>query len=710
MQAQAVKAQKRARVALVLEGDAALGLAHIGVLEWLEANRIPVDLIAGASMGGLIGGFYSAGHSPAEIREIARSADWAMLLGGAGFADLSYRRKEDKLAFPNRIELGVKNGLVLPAGINEGHQIGLMLSRLTLGYPALKSFDELPTPFRCVSGDLVSGTTKVWDSGPLNEALRSTMSIPGIFSPVRKDKGIYVDGGLLNNLPVDVVKKIGADVIIAVHLSKGPVDPKQINSLSEVLRRSITVMIGADEMRTIQLADVVLVADLAPFGTSDYSRNQEIIATGTAAAEAKANVLRRFALDEAGYAEYRNERAARTRKAPDSFRTVSVVGTTKKTGEAVAEKLTAVIENDPTLEKFERELTKIVGLGRYASMQYRQTGSTAAPGVEVLVAPKATGPIVVNPAVVINGGDSDNTRFSIGSRITWLDIWGYRSEWRNDVWVGSHFGVSSEIYKPIRPNSRFFIAPRLYVDSNPFDFYRSGDRVAAYRLRQQGLALDAGVQPNRFSELRLGYNLNWIKANLRLGSPELGAISLRRDAVTLRYNYEGQDDAVVGRRGVRINTRAEYYPNLGNNFGGYTLAEGRLQNLIPISKQDSLLLSLAGGGTVGPLRSSFFSFPLGGPQRLGAYGFNEILARNYTLGTVGILHELKSQPSLFGNKVFLTGFVQGARARDFADDIRYPVNATGGIVFKTLVGPIFVGGSIGDTGHRKWFFGLGRFF
>ena len=160
LDAQTPNLKKRPRMGLALEGGAALGFAHIGVLEWLEANRIPADMVAGTSMG--------VGYTPKEIRAIASDTDWQMLVGeDISFRDMSYRRKEDRIAFPNRLELGLKGGLNLPAGFNDGHQIGLMLSRLTLGYPSLKSFDELPTPFRCVSVDLVSGAGKVWDSGLL---------------------------------------------------------------------------------------------------------------------------------------------------------------------------------------------------------------------------------------------------------------------------------------------------------------------------------------------------------------------------------------------------------------------------------------------------------------------------------------------------------------------------------------------------------------
>lgn len=693
--------QKRPKIALVFEGGAALGFAHVGVLEWLEANRIPIDQIAGTSMGGLIGGLYAAGYTPAEIQKIASEADWPALLGGESrFRDMAYRRKEDRLAFPNRIELGVSKGLQLPAGFNEGHAIGLMLSRLTLGYPALKSFDEMPTPFRCVSADLVSGKSKVWSSGLLNEALRSTMSIPAVFSPVRKDGGIYVDGGLLDNLPVDVARQMGADLVIAVHLSKGPVDPKAIGSMVEVLGRSISVVIGAAEMRTITQADVVLVAELGKYSTTDYTKSAEIVAIGKQAAELKANVLRRFALDPKDYEDFQRARMSKVRKAPtEPPNFVSVLGADASVRQRLADL------DDP--KELESELTKIVGLGRFASLRYQQAIKDGKSGLEVTATPKPGGPIFLSPGVEINGVDSTDTRFSLGARITWLDLWGFRSELRSDVWFGARFGASSELYKPVTPNSRFFIAPRVYVDSNPFDLYLLGQPISNYRLRQQGAAMDTGIAINRFSELRLGYQFNWYKANQRIGLPipQLSTIGFRRDALAMRYSYEGQDDAIVARRGVRLRARAEYYPSFG-----YSLSELNTSFALPISKQNSLITGFSGGSIFGPLSSSLLTFTLGGPQRLGAYGINEILARNYAIGTVGILHEIKSQPSLFGSKVFVTGFVQGARTYDLFRDLRYPVNATGSVVLRTLVGPVFLGGSLGDRGNRKWFFGVGRLF
>lgn len=199
----------RPRIGLVLEGGGALGFAHIGAIEYLEEHHIPIDLVAGTSMGGLVGGLYASGSSPAEIRALIDKIDWpSVLSGGTGFQDLSYRRKEDHVAYPNRLEFGIKKrSIALPGGLNSGHQVGLIFDESFLPYYDLKDFDGLPTPFRCVATDMTTGREKVFDRGSLSQALRATMSIPGLFAPAIIDGHTYTDGGALDNLPVAAAKR-----------------------------------------------------------------------------------------------------------------------------------------------------------------------------------------------------------------------------------------------------------------------------------------------------------------------------------------------------------------------------------------------------------------------------------------------------------------------------------------------------------------------
>src|SRR5690349_12049926 len=235
----------RLKIGVALEGGGALGLAHIGVLQWFEEQHVPVDYIAGTSMGGLVGGFYASGVSPTDMKSLIERLDWdAILRDRTPYQDLSFLRKQDQRAYPNSLVLGLRKGLYLPAGLNAGHQIGLLIDRETLPYFGLRSFDDLPVPFRCVATDLVSTKQFVFKDGSLAEALRATMSIPGAFSPVDDGQHVYVDGGLVNNLPTDVVRQMGADIVIAVHLETQPAEASDIQSLVSVLEQSVRVVVS----------------------------------------------------------------------------------------------------------------------------------------------------------------------------------------------------------------------------------------------------------------------------------------------------------------------------------------------------------------------------------------------------------------------------------------------------------------------------------
>jgi NTE family protein len=303
-------AKHRLKIGVALEGGGALGLAHVGVLQWFDEHHIPIDYVAGTSMGGLVGGFYATGMSTADLRQLIEHTNWDLMLSGqTDYQDLSFRRKEDQRAYPNVILLGLRNGLSIPAGLNAGHQIGQLIDRETLPYYALTSFDNLPVPFRCVATDLVSGKAVVFQNGPLSEALRASMSIPGAFTPVYAGKQVFVDGGLLNSLPTDVARQMGADIVIAVHLETQAVEPKDLKSLFSVLQQSVRVVVGESELRGLAHADIVVSVPLQAYDSTDYTKNHEIMQKGYDAAGDKSKMLGPFALDDPGWQEYEQERA-----------------------------------------------------------------------------------------------------------------------------------------------------------------------------------------------------------------------------------------------------------------------------------------------------------------------------------------------------------------------------------------------------------------
>ncbi len=308
---------KHPKLGLVLEGGGALGLAHIGVITWMEEHRIPVSYVAGTSMGVLVGGFYATGLSPAEVRELIDGIDWDQVLSGVTpFRDLSYRRKQDAREVPGQLEFGLRGGLQFPSGFNTGQEVNLVLDSVALPYSELPSFNDLPIPFACVASDLVSGKPHVFRDGSLALAMRSTMSLPGIFTPVRSGKHLYADGFLLDNLPIDVAKEMGAEVTLGIHLETAPMDPNTNLSSFGVLGQSISVMSAVNVIHSMEQADLLVTVPLQKYTTLDYNKADAIIKVGYDAAASKATVLSAFSVSEAEWEEYLAKRNARRRTAP----------------------------------------------------------------------------------------------------------------------------------------------------------------------------------------------------------------------------------------------------------------------------------------------------------------------------------------------------------------------------------------------------------
>jgi NTE family protein len=249
--------QKRPRIALVLDAGGALGLAHVGVIQWMEEHHIPVDYVAGTSMGGLVGGAYATGMNSTELKKLVGSIDWAntVFSGEPAYRDLTFRLKEDQRAYPSTVELGLNHGLRMPSGLNSGVNVDRVIASFALPYSSVRNFDQLPIPFRCVATDLNSGQMHVFKDGVLGEALRATMSIPAAFEPVRIENRLFVDGTLLDPLPTDVARQMGADVVVAVYL-ESYVKDKTPQSPFGALIRSLEAITLNNEQRGMAGADL----------------------------------------------------------------------------------------------------------------------------------------------------------------------------------------------------------------------------------------------------------------------------------------------------------------------------------------------------------------------------------------------------------------------------------------------------------------------
>jgi NTE family protein len=588
--------------------------------------------------------------------------------------------------------------------------VGLILDRVGLPYSEMASFDELPIPFRCVATDLVSEAPYVFDHGSLSSAMRASMSLPAFFTPVRDGRHLFVDGGLLDNLPVDVARNMGADIVIAVHLKTASLDPKTSLSSVGVLQRSASVSIAVNELRSMEKADILLTADLERFDTTDYTQVDKVEAEGYKAAMAKGALLGRLQVDENEWQRLVAARNAKRRPEPvPEF--VEVTGAKGDVLKGLQYELSDLAGEPINHKELDEKMMEVTGLGRFARAGYRDVVRNGQHGLAVEAEEKDYAPPTVHPALVIDGSDYKNVLFEVGGRITFLDVGGFGSEWRNDFIAGSEYGLKTEYFHPFTAETGWFVAAHGTADSSPFFVYQRNKLLGNYRNRVMGGGADLGYTFGRGAELRVGYEEGYRKINEDIGIPVVPTVHGRYGATSLRYRLERFDDPVIPRSGERLESTFKFYDTTPGTRDAVPTEELRLGLAGRTSQKSSVLLFASGGTSFATKNTGFPPFSLGGPLRLSAFGTNELLTNQYFLLQPALLYKLREiSPLLKQNIYLLTVYEAGKAYGQPARDTKVAQDATVGILFQTLFGPMFFGGSIGDNEHRKFFFQMGRFF
>jgi len=706
---------QRYRVGLVLQGGGALGLAHVGVITWLEEHHIPVDYIAGTSMGGLVGGVYATGHNAVEMRQIVNQIPWDEVIGGrTPFQDLAFRRKQDARDYPNSLEFGLRKGLEFPAGLNSGQQVSLVLDKVALPYSEIKSFNDLPTPFACVATDLVSGKAKVFRDGSLALALRSTMSLPGIFTPVRANDAIYADGALLQNLPVEVAKQMGADLTLAIHLEEAPVPPNANLSSFAVLGQSISVMISANELLSMEKADLLVSVPVQKWSALSFDDADAIIKAGYDAAAGKSKILLPLAVDDATWKQYLADRQSRVRSNPvPAF--VAVEGVHGELSQRVQNQMADLLGKPINFDELDQEIMRLKGTERYSALSYEFVERNGQQGILVKTEESEIGPPVVRPLLLIDGSSLKNVTLDMGARVTWFDIGGYRSEWRNDIVLFSDYGLRSEYYHPFTPQSHWFIAPRVLAENNPLYIYDENQLVSTYRRSNVGGGVDVGYQFGRTGELRVGYEGGWEDFERQVGNPkELPSFSGGYGASKIEYRMDRLDDPVIPRAGQSFASEFLWFNASPQAPKAYPSLQAAGQMFFRLNEPSSVFINGIAGTTF-DYKTGIPQFSLGGSRFLTAYGTNELLMDKYFLFQVGYLRQLAKLPPLLGSGLYFLGVYEAAQVYGPPSSMvnkasGFPTDGAAGLVVNTIFGPVEAAYAYGDTGHRKFFFRVGRLF
>jgi NTE family protein len=715
-QAAAADENPRARIGLVLGGGGAKGAAHIGVLRVLDELRIPIDCVAGTSMGALIGGTFASGMPAEEIERVTTAIDWSRTVGGAGLRDRTpIDRKLEGTTYTNSLEFGLKNGKVaLPGGLLRTQDIEDVIRSLINDARFQRDFDNLPIPFRAVATDMMSGNMVVLGSGDLSVAMRASMAVPGAFSPVVLGEQVLSDGGMVRNLPVDIARDLCADVVIAVWLSSPPPRAADLRSALALAGRSMDVMIKANEraqVETLTADDVGIEVPMGDIGTGDFQRVAEAVVLGRAAAEAKTAELRRFSLPESDYIAWR-ETIASAQAKPIHLADVRIQGLQQVSPDYVASKLQNLQPGtDVDSRQIKEDTDRLYALGDFERIEHQITGPAHARVIDITPVEKSWGPNFLRADLGLSAEGSgevlailraDHTRAWIGER---------GARWNNSLQIGRLTRLATDFYQPLDVPHRFFVRPAIRYESNLQGVYVDGEQVARYFVRDLYGELAFGANIGTRAQLSAGLRSGWIESERDTGSLVLPEQSRENDtSLFLNAAYDTRDDIGLPTRGSLVYLR---YVHAESWLGGeqdYDLAEGVFTKSIAW-RGDSLSLILGGGKELAGILPPVRDFRLGGIRSFPGLRFDELRGTTYWFAGTSYLWKLADIQPLFGQALYAGLRLQAGRMTGRTDLLGNPgtlYGIAGSLNGRTPVGPFIL--SVGYVDNDSWElqFTLGR--
>jgi len=710
---------RRPRVGVAFGGGSARGLAHVGVIRWFEEHHVPIDLITGTSMGGLVGGAYASGMSSQELAQLLATTNWDEMFNSTGFRYKNVRRKADARDFPSRIEFGLKRGIVPPTALNNGQQVDFLLQRIGGAYLQLQSFDDLPTPFRCLATDLVSAQSIVLDHGSLPAAMRATMSLPGVFPPIELDGQVLVDGGALNNVPANVVRDMGADVVIAVNVGyKG--ETRTVNySLLGLMSQTVDVMMDANTRAAMQTADIVINPPLKGFGSLDWRRSEALAEDGYRAAEALKDKLLPLAIDEEAWAAYQAERQARRQSQLPTPRFLSIVGAVSSDQRRMEEVLKPFLGKALDVAALENQLKTFAGLDRYEVVDWQIVEENGQSGLQILARPKAYAPPFLMLGINMSNITSDAFAVQFSGRFLTFDVLGSGSELRIDAAVGAQPRIGAELYRPVGKTPLFATASAL-ATGNTFNFIRDNVVVAQYHETNSGGGLGGGVNLGREDEMRFSVTASHLSASVVAGDPGLPDVSGLETRTLLRWLHDGQDSPVVPSTGAHATATVSHIfdspappstMTTARTNVGLTQAEGVATAFWSLrTRRDRLFLAGGAGTSFGGKPLPTEQFQLGRPFRLDAYDLGELRGDHYIVASAGYLRGIGKLPDFIGGPFFVGGWLENGSAFDRLETAKNYTNVGLGAIFDTLIGPLSAGAGFSFDGRSRYYISIGRLF
>ena len=706
----------RPKVGLVLSGGAARGLAHIGVLKALEEQGIKIDAIAGTSMGAVVGGLYASGYKIDELEKLALTIDWQQALSDAPpRKDVPFRRKQDDRDFLVKQKLSFRDdgSLGLPLGVIQGQNLALLLESLLAHTSDTRDFDKLPIPFRAVTTDIANGEKVVFRKGHLPQVIRASMSIPAVFAPVELDGRLLVDGGMTDNIPLDVAREMGVDVAIVVDIGTPLRNRKQLVTVVDVLNQSITLMTrrnSEEQLATLHPDDVLIQPPLASFGSTDFGRGQEMIDAGYRATQALNVRLARLKPVQSQDAELNAARAPGQRK--PIITAIKVENDSKVGDDVIRYYIRQHIGEPLDLGRLQTDMGTLYGLDYFEQVQYRVVHKGTDHTLVISARGKRTGTDYLRVGLSLSDDMRGDSAFNLGASYRMNGINRLGAEWLTRAQIGDKQELYSEFYQPLDVGSRYFVAPYASFAAQNVDSVLDNDPIAQYRVERYGFGLNVGRQIGNSGEVRFGVGEAWGKADVRIGDQDLPSENFNEGFYALKYSFDSLDNVYYPHEGEDIGlTLVQFEPSLGSDTR-YRQWEFKLDKAMS-SGPDTLILGGRYGRTLDDANVVTSSFLLGGARQLSGFREDAISGQNVSLMRAVYYRRLTPRSYLpLDFPLYAGASLERGRAwnNDNEFDSGYINAASVFIGFDTPLGPLNFSYGLNDADEQAVYLNLGQTF
>jgi len=706
--------KERPRIGLVLSGGGARGAAHVGVLKVLEELRIPIDIITGTSMGSVTGGLYAYGYSPLELEEKLVTTDWIDVFQDSPLrAQRNLRRKQDDYNYLIKLEAGFKNGsFKLPTGLIQGQKLDLMLRSLMPDAP--DNFDELPIPFRAVAQDIESGEVVAMGTGDIVSAMRGSMTIPGVFAPVEREGRLLVDGGFANNLPVQLARAMGADILIVVDLSGELLKRDKLTSPLSILNQNMGFMIKRNtraQLAALGDKDILIQPDLNTFSSTDFWRVAEMIKQGSIAARLQTSRLGQHSLTESDY-QARANRLRSRQPVAKMINKIVLDNDSKLAPEVIKSYITVKPGERLNIASLEKDIQRLYGLNIFEQVSYEITGPDDSAVLTIHIRKKSWGPNYIRFGLNLESNFQGSSRYNLASSITSTPINSYGGEWRTELQIGSDQYISTEFYQPLDEAQDYFARANATYSELHFARYQDGEQLSDYKNSSATLNLSLGRNFSNHTQFQVGVIKGKGDTDLLIGSRPAPEQDFNLGAGYVSLAYDQLDSVNFPKHGALSSVRwVSSRESLGADVDQDSVAINTLW--AKTWGRNTFILWAGLTGVVESDTPAADSFALGGFLNLSGYRKQELTGRYAGIARLIYFNKMGGNESLFNIPFYVGGSLEAGNTWNNKDDISTSSLKTAGsliVSFDTPVGPLYLAKGFANGGNSEYYFFLGRSF